>query len=108
MTTIDDIKIAELLELISDYLDITSIVTFYCAIKIDLPNKYIKQIKQLTLTIAELEKKLKNNNESFCSPRPYCPPKSVCSSRVTCFQRPYYPPRQSCHQGCYDCDSDSD
>lgn len=44
MATIDDIKIAELLELISNNLDLSSIVTFYSTINMTLPDKYIKYI----------------------------------------------------------------
>lgn len=73
---LDDLKIRELLELICDYLDITSIITFYCAIDMVLPDKYIKTVEQLTTTINEMEKKLTmyRNQSRICPPPRECPP----------------------------------
>lgn len=56
--TIDDLKIVELINLICNYLDLSDIISFYLAIQLEIPNKYITEISNMETKIVNLEDSL--------------------------------------------------
>lgn len=70
--TIDDLKIAELINEICKYLDLSSIISFHVAIKYHIDEKYIIRISNMEDNIYELKCRLSYLDNSDYSSGEYC------------------------------------